>query len=186
MSPKAVDHRSKHQRRSRSRSPLPDDLDVFTSLSSLATDHETLASAAVSFVGWRGVEKMLPPCLQGRSREDVIQLVSDELDGMSKKRISHILNGENVPSSSSSSDESDEDDGSVGSPDHPESHAGDAEKSASSSETGQQASDIDTDDSSESSSDDEVRDSESEEQTYSDVELIEGLDADSSILPDVN
>ncbi|KAK6027399.1 hypothetical protein OSTOST_06568 [Ostertagia ostertagi] len=85
--------RAKHSKRSRSPSPLPDNIDAFAPLSSLISDHEKLASAAVSFVGWKTVESMLPPCLQGRSRDDIVQLVSDELDGMSRKRICCILEG---------------------------------------------------------------------------------------------
>ncbi|KAK6735867.1 hypothetical protein RB195_018866 [Necator americanus] len=83
----------KISRRSRPRSPLPDNVDISTPLSSLASDHEALVTAAVNFVGWNGVVPMLPPCLQGRSRNDVILLVSDELDGMSEKRIFRILQG---------------------------------------------------------------------------------------------
>ncbi|KAK6735866.1 hypothetical protein RB195_018866 [Necator americanus] len=86
----------KISRRSRPRSPLPDNVDISTPLSSLASDHEALVTAAVNFVGWNGVVPMLPPCLQGRSRNDVILLVSDELDGMSEKRIFRILQGIDV------------------------------------------------------------------------------------------
>uniref|UniRef100_A0A7I4Y2M9 Uncharacterized protein n=1 Tax=Haemonchus contortus TaxID=6289 RepID=A0A7I4Y2M9_HAECO len=120
-SPSSSISHSKHSKRSRSRSPLPSSVDPFgevsvalyfaffnslfllaVPLSSLISDHEKLTSTAVHFVGWKTVESMLPPCLQGRSRDDVIQLVSDELDGMSRRRISCILEGNAVPSSSSS------------------------------------------------------------------------------------
>uniref|UniRef100_A0A0K0D6Q3 Transcriptional regulator n=1 Tax=Angiostrongylus cantonensis TaxID=6313 RepID=A0A0K0D6Q3_ANGCA len=30
----------------------------------MISNHETLAAAAVRFVGWKNVESMLPPCLQ--------------------------------------------------------------------------------------------------------------------------
>ncbi|KAK5972005.1 hypothetical protein GCK32_006362 [Trichostrongylus colubriformis] len=89
-------------KRSRSRSPLPGDFDPFAPLSSLISDHEKLASAAVNFVGWKTVESMLPPCLQGRLHSDVVQFLSDELDGMSRRRISCILEGDSAVSSSSS------------------------------------------------------------------------------------
>ncbi|PIO73172.1 hypothetical protein TELCIR_04869, partial [Teladorsagia circumcincta] len=147
-SPPSSTLRSKHSKRSLSPPSLPDDVDAFAPLSSLITDHEKLASAAVSFVGWKTVETMLPPCLQGRSRDDIVQLVSDELDGMSRKRICCILEGNNAVSSSSSSEVSVED-----------------EQSSHSAE--EQERDLD------------------EQEQYSDIELIEGLDADASSLPDV-
>ncbi|KAL6735289.1 hypothetical protein Aduo_005745 [Ancylostoma duodenale] len=189
----------KAARRSRSRSPLPDDVDVFAPLSSMMSDHEKLASTAVTFVGWSDVVRMLPPYLQkhilvvicisstvkirtmrafGRSRDDVILLVSDELDGMSKKRILRVLQGEDALSSSSSSEvsEEDEDAGSERLPN----------QSSESDERSAEASAHSDSESSSTSERSEVDGSESERASFSDIELIEGLDVDSNNLPDVS
>ncbi|CAJ0606495.1 unnamed protein product [Cylicocyclus nassatus] len=172
---------SSNAKKSPPRSPLPDDVDIFTPLSSLISDHEKLASTAVAFVGWHDVMSMLPPCLQGRSREDVILLVSDELDGMSKRRVLQILQGEDGLASSSSSTSESEDDKS-------EMYAESAQSSAESEVHSDRSSalcekaDVSTPPFSRS----EASESGSERESFSDVELIEGLDADSSNLPDVN
>ncbi|EYC29328.1 hypothetical protein Y032_0006g2918 [Ancylostoma ceylanicum] len=275
-------------RRSRSRSPLPDSIDVFAPLSSMISDHERLAATAVIFVGWSDVIRMLPPYLQlhfcnlaviwssttlarslttvqcfisqmkndivgqtsvlceefkpqlrisckpalpelqriaslplfwsglgpgpilscspwvkvphpgtiksdgglahvsgyltyadkGRSRDDVVLLVSDELDGMSKKRILRVLQGEDDLSSSSSSEVSEEDED-VGSErlSNQSSHSGDRSTEASAHSDGESTS---------SSERSDVDGSESERASFSDIELIEGLDVDSNNLPDVS
>ncbi|VDP08462.1 unnamed protein product [Heligmosomoides polygyrus] len=66
----------------------------------MISDHETLASAAVSFVLPLLYPLLFYLCIfrksSGRSREDIIQLVSDELDGMSKRRISRVLEGASI------------------------------------------------------------------------------------------
>ncbi|PIO71547.1 hypothetical protein TELCIR_06550 [Teladorsagia circumcincta] len=162
--------------KARSLSPpsLPDDVDAYAPLSSLISDHEKLASAAVSFVGWKTVETMLPPCLQGRSRDDIVQLVSDELDGMSRKRICCILEGKNAVSSSSSSEVSVEDEQTPHSAEEQERHLDGASDTSSDDHAGNTSSYVS-----------EVRPSDSEQEQYSDIELIEGLDADASSLPDV-
>ncbi|RCN37195.1 hypothetical protein ANCCAN_16896 [Ancylostoma caninum] len=100
---------------------------------------------------------------QGRSRDDVILLVSDELDGMSKKRILRVLQGEDALSSSSSSEVSEEDE-----------------------ERSVEASMHSDSESTSSSGRSEVDGSESERASFSDIELIEGLDVDSNNLPDVS
>ncbi|XGW12934.1 hypothetical protein V3C99_013520 [Haemonchus contortus] len=176
-SPSSSISHSKHSKRSRSRSPLPSSVDPFVPLSSLISDHEKLTSTAVHFVGWKTVESMLPPCLQGRSRDDVIQLVSDELDGMSRRRISCILKGNAVPSSSSS----EVSEGNDQSDNNSEEHERDSDGVSDTS------SDVPMRNTSPSISNTEVHTTESEqEQEYSDIELVEGLDEDATNLPDVD
>lgn len=129
------------------------------------------------------MESMLPPCLQGRSREDIIQLVSDELDGMSKRRISRVLEGESVSTSSSSSEVSEDDQENRYNEEDGENGSEGIERSSTYLNCG---SDSEQGHSFCSLHESEVPPSESEADSYSDVELIEGLDTDSNNLPDVN
>uniref|UniRef100_A0A1I7XUP0 PDE4_UCR domain-containing protein n=1 Tax=Heterorhabditis bacteriophora TaxID=37862 RepID=A0A1I7XUP0_HETBA len=75
-------------------------------LSSLISDPSALAATAISCMDWRMVEGMLPPCIKGKSSNEIIRLVTEELEGMSKKRII----GQDI-SWSSSSEESLSDNG---------------------------------------------------------------------------
>ncbi|KJH46175.1 hypothetical protein DICVIV_07781 [Dictyocaulus viviparus] len=135
-------------------------------LSSLISNHEVLAAAAVNFVGWEKVESMLPPCLQGRSNNDVILLVADELDCMSKRRINRIIQGEIVPSDSSSSETSGDDS---------ESYDQDFAKSSLRTENM-------------TSMPTNLEDNKKEvgREYFSDTELFEGVGAELDNLPDVN
>ncbi|KHJ90140.1 hypothetical protein OESDEN_10021 [Oesophagostomum dentatum] len=209
---------SKESRRSPPRSPLPKDVDVFTPLSDLVSDHEKLAATAVAFVGWSDVATMLPPCLQachsfgcldysssfiiaqfvqcilieqkGRSREDVELLVSDELDGLSRRRILRMLQGVDVTSfvgedglTSSSSSELSEDEENGDAESVQTSNHNRAQSSRSSMHSEEEPT---MQSRSSSQSNVNANNSGTEGESFSDIELIEGLDVDASNLPDVS
>ncbi|KAJ1358863.1 hypothetical protein KIN20_017408 [Parelaphostrongylus tenuis] len=212
--------KSRHSHGFRGRSPSLEHLDVSAPLSSLITNHEALAAAAVGFVGWENVKSMLPPCLQailetakklcigicteknivkmdrksvrdgsikcqnedmyGRSKDDVILLVADEVDCMSRRRISRILEGETALSDSSSSEESGDESGSYVNLERQQHNLLESYEQVPLESSGSPVHH------SSRSSHSEVDDNKGEREYCSDIELVEGLDEEVDSLPDVS
>ncbi|KHJ79838.1 hypothetical protein OESDEN_20502 [Oesophagostomum dentatum] len=124
----------------------------------------------------------------GRSRENVELLVSDELDGLSRRRILRMLQGVDVTSfvgedglTSSSSSELSEDEENGGAESVQTSNHNRAQSSRSSMHSEEEPTMR-----SRSSSQSNANNSGTEGESFSDIELIEGLDVDASNLPDVS
>ncbi|CAJ0963171.1 unnamed protein product, partial [Mesorhabditis belari] len=95
------------KKRSRDFPPKPNDADSTVPLDCLLHKRNLLAEIAVNCLDAGKLASMIPFCLIDRTKEELIQKVTEELEVMSKKRILAALEGKEA-SSSSESEESEQ------------------------------------------------------------------------------
>ncbi|CAJ0919181.1 unnamed protein product, partial [Mesorhabditis belari] len=95
------------KKRSRDFPPKPKDADSTVPLDCLLHKRNLLAEIAVNCLDAGKLASMIPFCLIDRTKEELIQKVTEELEVMSKKRILAALEGKEA-SSSSESEESEQ------------------------------------------------------------------------------
>ncbi|CAB3411491.1 unnamed protein product [Caenorhabditis bovis] len=79
----------------------------FAPLAKLAQTCSTdaLADHLIGAVDWKEVEEVMPKFLKLKTVDDVKQLLIEQMDGMSSKRLVAVLNGSNTEESSSSEED---------------------------------------------------------------------------------
>lgn len=80
----------------------------FTELSSYMTNRSELLRLAFASVTYDGLQQLLPLSLMDFNLDELFQLATEELEGLSKSRLEAVLEGRELSASSASSDSGDE------------------------------------------------------------------------------
>ncbi|CAD6197699.1 unnamed protein product [Caenorhabditis auriculariae] len=77
---------------------------ALVSLSHFIDEPQKLGEQCIFSLSWEVIEAMMPTFLKAKSKEEVLQCVVSELEGMSRKRIQCVIDGTEPGSSSSESE----------------------------------------------------------------------------------